>query len=320
MMHIKIERYVIPMKTYNPNHLFEPGKDEIVYKRVNSVNTIKYNENEDHGLLDATSATPFIHFPNLDKIPFIRHGFSTRLGGASKEYFSTLNLSFARGDEEEAVIENYKRITRAMGMEGQSLVFSDQVHDTLVHRVTKADVLEDFPYAKHLVGIDGLITNETGLVLVTSYADCVPLYFVDPVNKAIGLSHSGWKGTVGKIGKKTIEAMSNEFGTKPEEVIAVIGPSICFDCYEISENVATQFMENFSDDIVRQILYYKGMGKYHLDLWLTNKHILMEAGVKESNIANSNICTNCNSSLLFSHRASGGKRGNLAAFLSIATN
>lgn len=202
-------------------------------------------------------------------------------------------------------------------MDGQALVFSDQIHDTKIHKVTKADLDLTHPYKKRLVGIDGLITNEPNLVLVTSYADCVPLYFVDPVKRAIGLSHSGWKGTVHKIGKKTIEAMTEAYGTNPEDVIAVIGPSICFDCYEISENVATQFVENFSNDIVSNILYYKGMGKYHLDLWLTNKYILLEAGVKEEHIMNSNICTNCNSSLLFSHRASNGKRGNLAAFLSI---
>lgn len=305
------------MKSYNPLALFRLDEDEIIYKRKNSVNNIKYNKQAGEGMLEVENGTPFLHFDVLDKVPFIRHGFSTRLGGVSKEYFSTLNLSFVRGDEQDAVVENYKRITAAMRMEDHALVFSDQVHDTVIHKVTKEDVDPENPYKKCLEGVDGLITNEPNMALVTSYADCVPLYFVDPVKKAIGLSHSGWKGTVGKIGKKTVECMEKEFGSNPRDIMVVIGPSICFDCYEISENVATQFMENFSDDIISKILYYKGEGKYHLDLWLTNKYIVMESGVLEDNITNSNICTNCNCNLLFSHRASGGNRGNLAAFLSI---
>lgn len=303
------------MKEYNPDRVFQFGNDKIHYKCENSVHNIKYNEDDAHAILDSSHGTPFLHFEALDRIDCIRHGFSTRLGGVSTGDFTTLNLSFARGDDEEAVKENYERILTAMGMNETALAFSDQVHDTLIHRITKEDINEANRYEKKLVGIDGLITNEPGITLITSYADCVPLYFVDPVNKAIGLSHSGWKGTVGKIGKKTVEAMQREFGSNPKDIIAVIGPSICFDCYEISENVAEEFMGNFSNEIVSEILYNKGNGKYQLDLWLTNKHILLEAGLRKEHITNSNLCTCCNDSLLFSHRASNGHRGNLAAFM-----
>ena len=261
--------------------------------------------------------TPFLSFPAIDQIPYVKHGFSTRLGGVSKGCFHSLNLSFVRGDDEDAVATNYDRILSSMGMDGMMPVFSDQVHDTVIHKVVSEDSDSIHPYGKHLKGIDGLITNVAGYVLITSYADCVPIYLVDPVNRAIGLSHSGWKGTVNKIGKKTVEAMTKEYGTNPADIIAAIGPSICFECYEISADVAEQFKSSFSKEIGDKILYKKNEEKYHLDLWLTNRYILEKAGVLPENISVSEVCTNCNAKLLFSHRASKGERGNLAAFLAL---
>lgn len=159
-----------------------------------------------------------------------------------------------------------------------------------------------------------MITDEPGVVLVTFYADCVPLYFVDPVHKAIGLSHSGWRGSVGRMGQKTLDAMKEAYGTKPEDVYAAIGPSICQDCYEISEDVAEHFYKEFPE-YDEKILLNKGNGKYQLDLWKTNEIILLEAGVLPEHLAVTNICTCCNSKRLFSHRESQGKRGNLGAFM-----
>ena len=165
--------------------------------------------------------------------------------------------------------------------------------------------------------IDGLITNIPGLCLSTFYADCVPLYFVDPVHKAIGLSHSGWRGTVGKIGQVTLEKMREEYETNAKDVIAAIGPSICQDCYEVSEDVILEFQKTFSKEHWKSIYYQKENGKYQLDLWKANEIILLEAGVLREHLAVTNLCTCCNSEELFSHRASQGKRGNLAAFLAL---
>jgi len=162
--------------------------------------------------------------------------------------------------------------------------------------------------------VDGLITNESGVILSTFYADCVPLYFVDPVHKAIGLSHSGWRGTVDRMGQKTLEAMKEAFGTNPADVYAAIGPSICQDCYEISEDVAEHFYKEFEGH-GDEILYHKGNGKYQLDLWKTNEIVMRDAGILPEHLAVTNICTCCNPEVLFSHRASQGRRGNLAAFL-----
>ena len=162
--------------------------------------------------------------------------------------------------------------------------------------------------------MDGLITNEAGVILSTFYADCVPLYFLDPVHKAIGLSHSGWRGTVGRMGQKTLDAMTEAFGTNPADVYAAIGPSICQDCYEISEDVAEHFYQEFAAH-GDEILINKGNGKYQLDLWKTNEIVMLEAGILPEHLAVTNICTCCNADVLFSHRASHGMRGNLAAFL-----
>ncbi len=305
------------MRTYHPEFLFDLSQDEIAYKYSNSVNNIFYNHNNSTIKINKEASTPYLYYEELAKLPFIKHGFSTRLGGVSTDVFTSLNLSFSRGDEEESVKINYKRILQALDMADTSLMFSDQVHNTEIYQVVEEDECLSKDFEKHLEGIDGLITNVPNVTLITSYADCVPLYIIDPVHKAIGLSHSGWKGTVNKIGKKTIEAMAQAYGTKPGDVICAIGPSICFDCYEISEDVANAFEQAFSHDITDRILYNKGNGKYQLDLWMTNQEVLKEAGVKEENIINSNLCTCCNSALLFSHRASNGQRGNLAAFLSI---
>lgn len=266
--------------------------------------------------LSDDSEFPMLVYPMLEKEEWIKHCFTTRMGGVSKGIFSTLNLSFTRGDEQEAVEQNFQRLAEALDVKYENFVFSDQTHTNIVKKITKQDAGNGLTREKTFFDVDGMITNEPGLVLSTFYADCVPLYFVDPVKKAIGLSHSGWRGTVGRIGAETIKAMQQEYGSKPEDLLCAIGPSICQECYEISEDVALEFQKEFMDKS-EQLLQGKGNGKYQLDLWRANEIILLEAGVKKEHIATTNICTCCNSEYLFSHRASCGKRGNLGAFLSI---
>ena len=257
---------------------------------------------------------PLLHYPLLEQTGIVEHCFTTRLGGVSEDIFSTLNFSFARGDKPEAVLENYRRVAEVFGKTTDDFVCTDQTHTTKVLRVGKEACGYGVTKEKPYTDVDGLITNEPGIILSTFYADCVPLYFVDTVNKAIGLSHSGWRGTVGRMGQKTLEAMKEAFGTNPADVYAAIGPSICQDCYEISEDVAVHFYEEFQGH-GDAILYNKGNGKYQLDLWKANEIVMLEAGILQEHLAVTNICTCCNSEVLFSHRASHGKRGNLAAFL-----
>lgn len=267
-------------------------------------------------LLDNGKQPPLLKYEKLEEIPWICHCFTTREGGVSQGIFSELNLSFTRGDKEESVRENYRRVAERMGTEITQFVCSDQTHTTNVRIVTGEDAGAGVVRERGYTDVDGLITNEPGLVLSTFYADCVPLYFVDVENHAIGLSHSGWRGTVGRMGARTIEAMQEAYGTNPKHLICAIGPSICQDCYEVSEDVAEAFAEEFSDKKT-EILKSKGGGKYLLNLWRTNEIVLTEVGVPKEQIATTNLCTCCNPKLLFSHRASHGKRGNLGAFLMI---
>ena len=281
-------------------------------KYKNSQQIFLYREHE----VEPEIKVPLLHFSLLEKVEGVRHCFTTRGGGVSENEFATMNLSFTRGDREEAVRENYRRIALAMGTEIGQFVCTDQTHTTNVRKVTKADTGKGVILPKDYTDVDGLITNEPGLVLSTFYADCVPLYFVDPVHKAIGLSHSGWRGTVNRMGKVTIEAMQKEYGSRPEDMYCAIGPSICQDCYEVSRDVAEEFMRVFPEHI-DEILWQKSEEKFQLNLWKANEIVMTEAGILPEHLAVTNMCTCCNHEELFSHRASKGKRGNLAAFLMI---
>lgn len=280
---------------------------------------LKY-KNDDTILKQETYPMPdgtelvLLKYPLLEQTGIVGHCFSTRYGGVSEGFLGSMNLSFSRGDKKENVEENFRRITSVLGKSTKDLVFTDQTHTTNVRKVTAADAGCGIVKDRGYTDIDGLITDEPGLVLATFYADCVPLYFIDPVHRAIGLSHSGWRGTAGRMGAVTLAAMERAYGTKPQDVICAIGPSICQECYEVSEDVAEVFQREFRGR-EEEILDSKGNGKYQLDLWHANEIVLQEAGIVKEHLAVTNLCTCCNSDVLFSHRASAGKRGNLGAFL-----
>lgn len=260
----------------------------------------------------------YFTFDDLEKTGIVKHCFSSRLGGVSKAHLGTMNLSYTRGDEKECVDQNYHRIAQVLGCEVDDIVCSDQTHTINVRKVTVEDKGKGITKTRDYSDVDGLITNEPGIVLATFYADCVPLYIVDPVHKAIGLSHSGWRGTVNKMGAVTLKEMEKEYGTKPEDVYVAIGPSICQDCYEVSQDVAQAFEEAFPNQKDnKQMLYQKSEEKFQLNLWYANYWVFREAGVLEEHIEVTDVCTCCNPDILFSHRASSGMRGNLGAFLAL---
>lgn len=257
-----------------------------------------------------------LKYPLLEETGMVEHCFTTRIGGVSKGIFSSMNVSFTRGDDMAAVETNYRRLAEVMGTQYENFVFTDQTHTVNVRKVTAEDVGKGIVRERDYTDIDGLITNEPGVVLSTFYADCVPLYFVDPVHRAIGLSHSGWRGTAACMGKVTIEAMQREYGCRPEDMLCAIGPSICQDCYEISADVAEVFACEFAgheEEILRESP--KNPGKYHLNLWRANEIVLMEAGIRPEHIAVTDVCTCCNSEVLYSHRASHGQRGSLGGYM-----
>ena len=274
-------------------------------------------KNKEHIFDEMEGAVPYLSFPMLRDTGLVTDGFSTRLGGVSEGCFSSLNLSFDRGDDRAAVAENFRRMGEALGIRCEDMVLSQQTHTTNIRIVTDEDRGKGITRERDYTDIDGLITNVPGICLVTTYADCVPLYFLDPVKKVIALSHSGWRGTVGKIGKKTVELMHEEFGSEPADILAAIGPSVCQDCYEVSADVTDRFREVFDRSAWDELFYEKPDGKYQLDLWKANEKIFLESGIRKDHIAVTNVCTHCNSGILYSHRAMGDRRGNLCAFLAL---
>lgn len=276
---------------------------------------VKLKGNKRDTKINEANGVVYLTFPILEQFG-VKHGFSTRLGGVSEGMFSSMNLSFQRGDDRDKVEENYKRICNVLNMNHKNVVLSNQVHDTKIKLVTKEDAGKGMTKESDIIGIDGLITKEKDIPLVTFYADCVPLFFYDPVKEVIAAAHSGWRGTKEKIGKKMVETMEEEFGCKKEDVVVVIGPSICQDCYEVSEDVVLEFQEVFKEE-TSLFVKAKENGKYNLDLWKVNSMILKEAGILDEHMSLPNLCTCCNPELLFSHRASKGKRGNLAGFISL---
>ncbi len=277
-----------------------------------------YEEGEVY--LEQGGDMPLLRFRACRGQDWMQLAFSTRLGGVSSGHLSSCNLGWDRGDTQENVRENYRRVCRAMGADHSRIVLSDQVHGTTVCYVGQEHAGGE-QIRKKLSGVDGICTDVPGLILATSYADCVPLFFFDPVRRIVAAAHSGWKGTVAQIGRKTVEKL-REMGADPRDITAMIGPSICQECYEVSADVAEQFCQAYPAQEQEQILEKgrvteQGEQKYQLDLWAANWLQLRRAGISPEQIRVSGACTCCNPDLLFSHRASHGKRGNLNGFIMI---
>lgn len=257
----------------------------------------------------------YITFPRLEACGAVRHIFSTRIGGVSRGQYSLMNTSFSGGDSFENVEHNYRLLCGAVGIDVADLVLSRQTHTNNVRVVTKSDCGTGYTKPS-FCDVDGLITNESGVALVTQYADCTPLLFCDPVKHVCATSHAGWRGTVAQIGAVTVEKMVNEFGCDPQNIIAAIGPCICEKCYEVDTPVYNAFADS---GINLDGVFSQGKDQNHfmLNLVRANKNILLSAGIKEDNIDISDVCTCCNSTELHSHRATGGKRGSLAAIIEL---
>ena len=262
----------------------------------------------------SNTEVPFLYFKRLAEHSEVKHGCSTRVGGVSEGCFSSMNLGFGRGDADENVLTNYDRICSAMGFAKEQVVLSAQVHETVVRRATKADCGKGVVKPRDYTSVDAQITNEPWVVLTVFMADCVPVFFYDPVAKAIGTAHAGWRGTIGRIAEKTVQAMEKEFGSKRSDIEAYIGVSICGDCYTVGGEVAELFRKEFPEATTQTEEQEKD-GTCQLDLWQVNRMILEQAGVKPENIVIGGVCTKCHSDVLYSHRVQGNERGSLVGFL-----
>lgn len=262
-----------------------------------------------------SAIVPVVKYHIFDQFDNVIHGCSTRQGGVSKAHLSTMNLSSSRGDDIELVLENYRRFGLAAGFDPDRLVCSDQVHSTNIYIATEEDAGRGTTNKDKLKDIDGIVTNVKNLPIMTFYADCVPLYFYDPVKQVVGMAHSGWRGTVNNIGGKMIATMQQTYGSNPTDIICAIGPSICKSCYEVSEDVAFEFQNAYLSEQYETMIIDKENGKYQLDLHAACYYNFINAGITSDNIALPDYCTCCNPNVFFSHRATQGKRGNLGAVI-----
>ena len=264
---------------------------------------------------------PLIESPLLQEIRGLRHGFSTRKGGVSKEHLSSLNLGFNLGDEREKVLENFRILGSLFEAKPEDFVLTQQTHSVNVRRVGKEDRGKGIFRERNYTDVDALITNEEGVILTAFSADCVPILFYDKGHRAIASCHSGWRGTHGRILARVIEAMQREFSSKPEEIYIAIGPSICKNCYEVSEDVGEAFLEAFPAlrEETKNVSPIERVSeeKFHIDLWELNRIIALEAFIPPENISISGYCTMERPDLFFSHRYSQGRRGVQGAFISL---
>lgn len=254
-------------------------------------------------------------FEHLSNILSIKHAISTRLGGISQSPFYSLNLGLHTGDEVAKVNENRRLFCQSAVVDYENIVTAQQTHGDNIAIVSKKDSGKGAKsYATSIPNTDALITNITNLPLMLFYADCVPVLIADPVHKVIGISHAGWKGTVAKIGQKTIFKMRDEYNTNPADCLIGIGPSIGPCCYEVDSPVIAKVKESFNE---WDRLLIPHQENWHLDLWEANKLQLLEIGVRSENIVISRICTSCNNELFFSYRAEHGKTGRIGALISL---
>lgn len=258
----------------------------------------------------------YIGFPKFEKTSLVKVAFTTRMGGVSKGQFASMNVSTTNGDNLDDVKKNYEILGNAVGFDFKKTVLSRQTHTDNIRIVKEDDIGKGLLKERDYDDVDGLITNISGVTLVTQFADCTPLLFLDPENKVIANVHSGWRGTVQQIGKRAVEIMQKEFGSKPANIIAAIGPCINKCCYEVDDPVYKEFakQEVFS---LEKVFTKKENGKFMLDLVEANKEILLSAGIREENLDISDLCTHCSSHIFHSHRATAGKRGNLGAFITL---
>jgi len=253
-------------------------------------------------------------FPSFLETGLVSHGFTTRAGGLGATPYDSLNLAFHVGDDPETVIGNRRIVCGVLGAELSQMVAARQVHGNHIAVVDSGDAGRGaLSLETAFSETDGMVTSQSGLLLATFYADCVPIFILDPVKKVIATVHAGWKGTVGRIGAAALRRMKDAYGCNASDCLTGIGPSIGPCCYEVDEPVISRFRQEFGS--AEKILEFTGEGKARLDLWQANRKVLVKAGVREDNVELSRICTCCNRDVFFSYRGNRGITGRMGAFI-----
>ncbi len=254
----------------------------------------------------------FLTFPQLEKYGELKHMFTTRHGGVSEGCCDSWNFGAKSLDSVENIRRNYEILADVLDTDLQHMVTSAQTHTTNIRVVTAEDGEAGIPPAPGFQDVDGLLTNERGIAIITGHADCNAVFFFDPVRKVIGLAHSGWKGTLGGISEKMVSLMGDTYDCKPEDILAGIGPSLCQDCFEVDQDVADQFFAR--NGVYRDYAYSRGI-KTYIDLKAIIRYDLREFGLQDEHIFDMGICTKENTDMFFSHRGQQGKRGIMAAVM-----
>lgn len=251
----------------------------------------------------------YLVIEEFEKTGLVTHAFSTRIGGVSTGETAELNFGYKRNDSHKNVTRNFEIMCDTLGLKKENLVFTDQRHGTNVLKVTSNDAGKGFFRESDIFDIDAFVTNCDDVVLVTFHADCIPVFFLDPKKRAIGLAHSGWKGTYGNISKNVVEKMIYEYDTNPSDLICGIGPSILTCHFEVGDDVKNMFEERYGTS------YTKMYDKPHINLTKIVVDQLKKCGVK--NIVESKICTYCNNDLFYSYRGDKQKTGSLISIMSL---
>ncbi len=260
----------------------------------------------------------YYHIRRLEAAAPVVAAFTTRRGGVSRGHLAQCNLGLAVGDDPEAVLANRRLALDGVGLPLASVVAAEQVHGDRVARVGRGEAGRGATARETAIpGVDALITDEAGLTLMIGCADCVPVYLLAPERPAIGLAHAGWRGTVGRIAAKTVRAMTEAFGSRPEAMLAAVGPSIGPCCYEVDEPVAGPVRRAFGQAADGLLIPQDRPDRWRLDLWEANRLTLLGAGLRPENIGVAGLCTACHQDRFFSHRASDGRAGRMAALLAL---
>jgi hypothetical protein len=247
-------------------------------------------------------------FESLEPFAELAHGITTRHGGVSEGRYATLNLSRTLGDDPAAVETNVQRTSAAIGVSRQTLVSPRQRHTAMVRRVDTATPGQSLDYT------DALITDRPGIAFLLVFADCTPVLIYDPVRRALAVAHSGWRGTTQGMAAAAVAALTAEFGSRPADLIATVGPSIGPCCYEVGEDVTSAVAARFTRP--DELLPTRGRnGRRHFDLWAANRRLLAEAGVRHIEIAG--LCTACRTDEFYSFRAEQGHTGHFGAVMGL---
>jgi YfiH family protein len=272
--------------------------------------------------------TRLVTIPEWRQFSWLYHGFSTRLGGVSDVYGGTsLNLGWTKEDAPEAVRQNRRILVEAVTGKppsGVILVTVRQVHSSTIHRVEAPGPRLETAEGKAVLEGDGLITDNPGVLLGAGTADCVPVLLADPEHRAVGAFHAGWRGTAARIVEQGVERMRKEFGTRPEDLLAAVGPSIGACCYTVGQDVREQFAEQFtySENLFRSLPPEEGKARFKIDLWEANRRQLLDAGLQAGKISVVGECTACTfepsgEPRYFSHRAQAGRTGRMLNVIGI---